>query len=289
MGSAKMLLLISHWVSAAHFVGGGTRWHVPMRTGVVHLQQDITVAPPVRLVSSGDVLPPLTAASLEHELGCSELRLLEMPLAPQMDVPPPELGAVEAFAWVHIATTFPELATAKRLGAVTVWLNEQAAAAQDDIKETGFLAAAIISDFADAVCGNVDAVPYCVLEAQRAAIEKEEEEERRSRRDHDHALAEELKMRPVRWDALAADEEADPLSPFAKPAAETPSEPLWAQTPWAPTNQPSPASPAASSPAAAEPASGAVTASKFCIACGSKLPVVAKFCSQCGAQQVEVD
>lgn len=266
---------------------GGTGWsQLPRRAGTAHLQHNAATAKPVRVLSSGGALPLPPTSQLEQQLGNKELRVLEVLLTPQMDTPPSEVGALEAFVWVHIAATFKELATAKRLGAVTVWFNEQAAATQKDVGDIadnldmGFLSAAIISDFADAVCGSAGDVAGCVLEAQRVAIEKEEKENQRFLRETERQLAEAEKMRPVRWDAVASDEQEDPSSPFAKPAEQLP-EPFWKQSMMPPAPPPP--------PAPSVPADATAGSSKFCILCGVKLPLVAKFCSQCGAKQVEVE
>ena len=43
------------------------------------------------------------------------------------DIEAAQLARVGAAEWVHVATTFAELVAARRAGATTVWLNEQAA------------------------------------------------------------------------------------------------------------------------------------------------------------------
>ena len=53
--------------------------------------------------------------------------------------------------WVHVATEFRELVSARRAGATTVWLSDVAAASAGDIETQGYLATAIIDDFADAM------------------------------------------------------------------------------------------------------------------------------------------
>ena len=166
--------------------------------------------------------------------------------------------------------------------AVTVWLNEQAVRDNEEVS-TGFLGAAIIDDFADALCAAEDDLPALILDAQRAAIEKAAKEEQRALKELSSELA--AAARDVQlpaWDAKA-DDDADPWgdSIFAAPAEQTPQG--WEQTPsWSNGGSP------AASDAAASPDAGAKPAQKFCMACGTKLPFSAAFCSSCGAKQETV-
>ena len=283
------------WLAAESFAGAGVHRCGPLQARVVQMQENVITVPLIRVISSKTMLPPSTVAAFE-ELGSSEgLRVIELTLAPPVDAPPPELGAIKQFTWIHVATAFSELAAAKQLGAVTVWLNAQAATTSGDLGTTGYLGAAIMDDFADRVCGTFDELPAAMLEAQLAAVEKEELEERRFRREHEMVMAEAERNRPVRWDAEAAEVEGDALSPFGVPAIAPPSAPPpWVQTatpPPSPLPSPPPSPPIdeerQSSSGATSNQEGTAKATKFCIACGSKLPAVARFCSACGEPQVE--
>ncbi len=53
-----------------------------------------------------------------------------------------------------------------------------------------------------------------------------------------------------------------------------------------PPQPPQPAAPPPATPAPPPPAAGAAGDTKFCMHCGSKMPRVAKFCSECGQAQV---
>ncbi len=165
--------------------------------------------------------------------------------------------------WVHVADDFRSLVGAKRLGASTVWLNEEAAETVGNVEEGGWMGAAIVEDFADAVCGSLAALPDAVVAARRAAAAREAGDaetgeameilERRLRRER--AAAE--------WGARAGDVDAglaDGASSEAAAADASRGQPL----------------PAPDQPQAAH---------KFCIDCGARLPRRAKFCSECGGAQ----
>eukprot|EP00325_Prymnesiales_sp_UTEX-LB-985_P030449 CAMPEP_0174718664 /NCGR_PEP_ID=MMETSP1094-20130205/29625_1 /TAXON_ID=156173 /ORGANISM="Chrysochromulina brevifilum, Strain UTEX LB 985" /LENGTH=184 /DNA_ID=CAMNT_0015918821 /DNA_START=92 /DNA_END=646 /DNA_ORIENTATION=- len=73
--------------------------------------------------------------------------------------------------WVHVTTTFPELVQARRAGAATVWLNDQAAAG--DLESQGYIGAAIIDDFADAICAAPNGLTSAINDARLARWQAE--------------------------------------------------------------------------------------------------------------------
>lgn len=191
---------------------------------------------------------------------------------------------VAEYGWVHVATTFKEVALAKEAGAVTVWLNEKAAS--DDVTDQGFLGFSLVNEFANAVCGSETQLPEAIVDAQRAAEEKDAAEEQRGRRDHYSSLDEQERLRPVAWDAKAsADEPADPFSPFATPADDAPL-PSWLSLAAEDADAMADVGLSVVAPDAAAPDT---SEAKFCTSCGARLPRAAKFCSACGERQVEVD
>lgn len=75
--------------------------------------------------------------------------------------------------WVHICDTVPRLAGAKRMGARTIWLNQQAAADENSRGFTGepgesssYLARGVIADLADGVCGELAEIPATLEQVQ---------------------------------------------------------------------------------------------------------------------------
>ena len=189
-----------------------------------------------------------------------------------------------------IAQAEKECAAAKRHGAVTIWLNEQAAAAEGNLESTGFLGAAIINDFADALCAGPGALRDAIQEAQLAAAAKAAEEEARAEREHYADLADEAAMLSPRWDAKAAlptrngeeatsifampaDDDGNGLDLFSGGAQRWVASGGEAQTPPPATPPPPP------------PSGAAAQQQKFCTECGAKLPQSAKFCSACGSPQ----
>lgn len=198
------------------------------------LALDPTRPPNIRAISfAGDALAPAAQTAMIESHEVADL----VPLAealPREDLPP-SLPPCGEFAWVHIATSFKEISAAKRNGAVTVWLNEQAVRDTEEFS-TGFLGAAIINDFADALCSTEAELPALLVDAQRAAIEKAAKEEQRAVKDISSEFAEAARARPVAWDAKPEDD-VDPWSDsiFAA-AAEAPGvgqawerPPAWAQ------------------------------------------------------------
>ena len=186
---------------------------------------------------------------------------LDRPLEPtgEDSAPPPEeIPASREFEWVHIAATFKECTAAKRAGAVTVWLNEDAATAMspDNLLEQGYLGYKIVDEFADAICAGESGLLDAVVEGRRRAEEKAEEEERRAARDVT------IDVEPsVAWDDPGGLEPAtgrggddtDDSSPFATPPPQS---------------------------GAYDGADGVLT--RFCTACGAQMPVTARFCGACG-------
>lgn len=119
--------------------------------------------PAVRCLSyANELLAPASIAALEAKIGAAKL----LPLDGPPDGPPDGIFC-DDFSWVHVAETFKDCAAAKRHGAVTVWLNEQAAANADDYEVTGFLGASIVKDFADSLCACEASLPASVLEGIR--------------------------------------------------------------------------------------------------------------------------
>ena len=244
--------------------------------------------PAVRCFSFGTAAAEVTTAALAGQEGA---RLVELQLPLPADEPPVDIiGPCEELAWVHVASTFKECAAAKRHGAVTIWLNEQAAAAEGNLESTGFLGAAIINDFADALCAGPGALRDAVQEAQLAAAAKAAEEEARAEREHYADLADEAAMLSPRWDAKAAlptlngeeatsifampaDDDGNGLDLFSGGAQRWVASGGEAQTPPPATPPPPP------------PSGAAAQQQKFCTECGAKLPQSAKFCSACGSPQ----
>ena len=70
--------------------------------------------------------------------------------------------------WVHVASDFEELVAARRAGATTIWLNDAAAATAGDLETQGYLATAIIDDFADAICADPAELVEAAVAARRA-------------------------------------------------------------------------------------------------------------------------
>ena len=94
------------------------------------------------------------------------------------DIEAAQLARVGAAEWVHVATTFAELVAARRAGATTVWLNEQAAGSAGDLEDQGYFGTAIIDDFADAVIGGAIEVPDVLDEARDTRRRREARDER---------------------------------------------------------------------------------------------------------------
>ncbi|KAL1529903.1 hypothetical protein AB1Y20_000831 [Prymnesium parvum] len=72
--------------------------------------------------------------------------------------------------WFHLATTVEECSYAKQLGAKVILLDE-AAAADDALETLGFVAMAIIDDFAESVCASLAELlwPSCQRPSNRRA------------------------------------------------------------------------------------------------------------------------
>lgn len=75
--------------------------------------------------------------------------------------------------WIHVCDTVPRLAGARRVGARTIWLNEQAAADENSKgmngeagESSGYLARGIIADLADGVCGRFADLPLALKQVQ---------------------------------------------------------------------------------------------------------------------------
>lgn len=75
--------------------------------------------------------------------------------------------------WIHVCDTVPRLAGARRVGARTIWLNEQAAADENSKgmngeagESSGYLARGIIADLADGVCGRFADLPSALKQVQ---------------------------------------------------------------------------------------------------------------------------
>ena len=246
-------------------------------------------APAVRCISYSPAAAEAAAIALaDNNKGA---RLVELALPHPADAPPVDvIGPCEEFAWVHIASTFKEIAAAKRHGAATIWLNEQAAAAEGDLESTGFLGAAIINDFADALCARPDYLHDAVREAQLAAVAKAAEEEARAEREFYADLADEAAMLSPRWDAksMLPSNGEEATSMFAMPADDDGINSLlggggaqgWASSLDKAADAPAP--PSASAPSEEGEQAGL---KKFCTSCGTKLPTSAKFCSACGEPQ----
>jgi hypothetical protein len=80
--------------------------------------------------------------------------------------------------WIHVCDSVPRLAGARRVGARTVWLNEQAAADENSRgldgeagESSGYLARGIIADLADGVCGCLADLPATLRQVRLPGIE----------------------------------------------------------------------------------------------------------------------
>jgi len=193
------------------------------------IQVSVDNPPALRVISFGSAaLDEPARSALENEHAAAALLPLAEPL--RHDELPAALPPCGDFEWLHIATTFKELTAAKSNGAVTLWLNEQAWRDADNL-DTGFLGAAIVGDFADALCAAEADVCTVALAAQLAAIEKAAKEEQRAAKDLATDLANEIAQRPVAWDAKP-NEDSDPWgdSVFGEPAPEESQSPF--ESPW---------------------------------------------------------
>lgn len=88
--------------------------------------------------------------------------------------PPEVLRAAAIEQWVHVCSTVPQLAAAKRAGARTVWLNERAAGDENSRgfdgpagEASSYLARGVIADLAGAVCARLDEVEAALQRAQQ--------------------------------------------------------------------------------------------------------------------------
>jgi hypothetical protein len=75
--------------------------------------------------------------------------------------------------WIHVCDSVPRLAGARRVGARTIWLNEQAAADENSKgfdseagDASGYLARGIIADLADGVCGHLADLPAALKQVR---------------------------------------------------------------------------------------------------------------------------
>lgn len=231
----------------------------------------VLLLPPVVPLSAPQT-PPLTlstACTLSPAMcdllasdAAIELVALEEPLSMSTAPPAAVGGAALRRCWVHAGTTIKELAAAKRMGGATVWLNKQAAkSALGDVEGQGYLGAMIIEDFADALCGNEEELAAAAVQAWVKAEEKAKADDSRERREMEQA--------GLTVDVDPATDDAQPPSPGIVPAP-----------------APAPAPPPAGNP---PPPAAAQSATKFCIFCGTKRVMEARFCSQCGERQRSPD
>ena len=172
------------------------------------------------------------------------------------------LARAGAAEWVHVATTFAELVEARRAGATTVWLNEQAAGSAGDLEEQGYFGTAIIDDFADAVIGGAIEVPGVLDEARDARRRREAKDEQ--------ARLVPTPLNNLERVALGLGDGQGPTSRFAGAAA-APS------TPTSPLDDDGGRAQAIAQPTA--------PLTKYCMECGTELPRSAKFCKRCGEPQ----
>ncbi len=99
---------------------------------------------------------------------------------------------------IVVCSDVKQLAQARRLGATTLWLNEEAAAEEDG--RGGYLAYAIVRDLADAVVGGTDQL---LLGAELAVRRFAETERRRRADEEESASAEGARDEPVMIDVMA--------------------------------------------------------------------------------------
>ena len=144
-----------------------------------------------------------------------------------------DVMAVGHEGWVHVASAFPELVSARRAGAATVWLNERAAATDGDLESQGYIGTAIIGDFADAVCAGPSELSAAVDAARR---------ERWNASDDKAASSDVIT-------GTSLDDATREESPTDLTATEF---------------------------------FGDKRSIQFCMQCGTKLPITARFCRACG-------